>query len=163
VGDRYRKRPRELRPQGPDHSVGFHCRGTTPYFASHSLHDGIECTRSPLKEASYFLVCSNYLPSEVKQIITRVPCTFVLLVVTIPNVAHVRYEPWLSVLLWEEQPMFSFGWEEILGWQYLEAISQLAVASARSQRPCRPPRVQNPVTMVFPCTVHVNEEKRLPG
>jgi hypothetical protein len=38
-----------------------------------------------------------------------------------------------------------------------------AVARAWGQRPCRPPRVRTPVTAVFWCTVHGNEEKRLPG
>jgi hypothetical protein len=37
------------------------------------------------------------------------------------------------------------------------------VARAWGQRPCRPLRVQTPVTMVFSCTVHGNEEKRLPA
>jgi hypothetical protein len=40
---------------------------------------------------------------------------------------------------------------------------QLLVASAWSQRPCLATPVRTPVTAIFSCIVHRNEEKKLPG
>jgi hypothetical protein len=50
----------------------------------------------------------------------------------------------------------------VLGSPEISNKRQLLVASAWSQRPCLATPGSNPVTAVFPCTVHGNKEKRLP-
>jgi hypothetical protein len=50
----------------------------------------------------------------------------------------------------------------VLGSHEISNERQLLVASAWSQRPCLATPGSNPVTAVFPCTVHGNKEKRLP-